>query len=170
MRPMDKLWAPWRINYITNNAKEKKCLFCKVKKARDNQKNLVVFRSKLCFVMLNLFPYNNGHLMVSPYRHISNVSDLNKEEMVDLFKAVALMEKILTKTIKSQGYNIGINSGKVAGAGLAGHLHIHLVPRWQGDTNFMPIVAETKVISQSLQELYKLLRKEIIKTKGVSLC
>ncbi len=108
--------------------------------------------------------------MVSPYRHISNVSDLNKEEMVDLFKAAALMEKILTKTIKSQGYNIGINSGKVAGAGILGHLHIHLVPRWQGDTNFMPIIAETKVISQSLQELYKILRKEIIKTKGLSLC
>lgn len=170
MRPMDKLWAPWRIKYITNTPKDKRCLFCKVKKMPDNQKNLVVFRSKLCFVILNIFPYNNGHLMISPYRHISNVSDLNKEEIVDLFKAVALMEKILTKTIKSQGYNIGINSGKVAGAGLAGHLHIHLVPRWQGDTNFMPIVAETKVISQSLQELYKLLRKEIIKTKGVSLC
>lgn len=162
---MDKLWAPWRIKYIRTNPKKKSCLFCSIKKSKGDRRNLVVFRSKLCFVTLNLFPYNNGHLMISPYRHISSISDLTNEETLDLVKSASLMQKILDRVIKPQGYNIGINSGRVAGAGITGHLHIHLVPRWQGDTNFMPVFSQTKVVSQSLEELYSILDKAILKTK-----
>lgn len=135
-------------------------------KSRADKKNLVVFRSRFCFVMLNLFPYNNGHLMISPLRHIRDISKLKDEEVLDLIKTVALMQKMLDKCIKPQGYNIGINNGRAAGAGIRGHLHIHIVPRWQGDVNFMPVISRTKVISQSLCELYNLLQKEITKTKS----
>ncbi|MDP1853870.1 MAG: HIT domain-containing protein [Candidatus Omnitrophota bacterium] len=160
---MDKLWAPWRIKYITTLKKEKQCLFCAVIKKHDDRKNLIILRAKSCFVMLNLFPYNNGHLMISPYRHIDNIAGLNEDEMLDLMKTTALMKQVLDKTIKPHGYNIGINCGKAAGAGIAGHLHVHIVPRWQGDVNFMPVIGNTRVISQSLQQLYALLAKEIKK-------
>lgn len=168
---MDKLWAPWRINYIRSDTKQRGCLFCRIKKTpaslrqqeKRDKKNLVIFRSRLCFVTINLFPYNNGHLMVSPYRHIKDIFDLNSEETSDLIKTLGAMKKILDKALRPQGYNIGMNIGKIAGSGIAGHLHIHIVPRWQGDINFMPVTGYTKVISQSLQELYKILRREALR-------
>ncbi|HDZ77333.1 MAG TPA: HIT domain-containing protein [Candidatus Omnitrophica bacterium] len=170
---MNKLWAPWRITYIKNHLKNKHCLFCRAKKIyslktdqkKYDRKNFVVFRSKLCFVMINLFPYNNGHLMVTPYRHVKNFSDLKDSEILDLIKTTSFMQTTLTKTLNSQGYNIGINLGKIAGAGIPGHMHIHIVPRWIGDTNFMPVISKTKVISQSLKSLYDALNSEIIKTQ-----
>ena len=151
------LWAPWRINYIAGK-KEKGCLFCRVRKENKDKENYLLLRGKYCLVMLNKFPYNNGHLMVAPYRHIKEISQLKEKEVIELWKLVNLSVKILKKTLKPEGFNIGINSGKVAGAGFPGHLHIHLVPRWNGDTNFMPVVAKQKVISQSLEELYQELR------------
>lgn len=147
---MDKLWAPWRINYIKQK-ETKGCLFCNSKKAKKG--SLVVFQTRHSLCMLNKFPYNNGHLMVSPLKHVTWLSALNKEETLDLFKSLENAKKLLDQVLKPQGYNIGINYLETAGAGIAQHLHIHIVPRWKGDTNFMPVIFKTKVISQSLQEL-----------------
>jgi len=153
---MDILWAPWRIKYIKAK-KTKGCLFCEV--AKDNKKdkkNFVFLRTKFFFSMLNLFPYNNGHTMVSPYRHIKDISYLKKfEEIVDLIFILNRTLELLKKRLKPEGFNLGINLGEIAGAGIPDHLHIHIVPRWKADTNFMPVISNSKVISQSLNELYR---------------
>ena len=146
-----KLWAPWRINYVQGK-KTKGCIFCQAVKTK---RDYVVFRTRHSVVMLNIFPYNNGHLMVSPLRHVNDTAKLNQVEVVDLFAALNKAKDLLQAVLKPQGFNVGINLGRAAGAGIAGHLHIHIVPRWVGDTNFMPITAHTKVISQSLKELHK---------------
>ncbi len=152
---MDKLWAPWRMNYIRNSKKEKGCLFCRILKSKKDKNDLVVFRSKYATAMLNLYPYNNGHIMVSPKRHVASLELLNTQETIDLMGALNKAKRLLDKTLKPQGYNIGINIGRAAGAGIEGHLHIHIVPRWNGDTNFMPALFSTKIISQSLKELHR---------------
>ncbi len=151
---MDRLWAPWRKNYVVSARRKHKCIFCDKK----NQQDQVVFRTRYCLCMLNIFPYNNGHLLVAPLRHAKDLSCLKDEEALDLCKAVNKAKAILDRTLKPEGYNLGINIGRVSGAGIIGHLHVHIVPRWNGDTNFMPVVNKTKVISQSLEELYKQLR------------
>lgn len=158
---MDKLWAPWRIKYITNAKKQQGCLFCRVKKETTDKKNLVIFRSCYALSMLNKFPYNNGHLMVIPYRHTQDLDALTSEEILDMFFLLNKTKKILKKVLKPDGFNVGMNLGRVAGAGIPGHVHIHIVPRWREDTNFMPVLFETKVISQSLEELYDTLHKKI---------
>ena len=157
---MDKLWAPWRIKYITGT-KRKGCIFCQALKSKNDSRSNLVYRSKYCFAILNTFPYNNGHLMVVPNRHTADMSELKDEELLDLQKTQVTMLSALKLALKPAGFNVGINLGKVAGAGIAEHMHIHVVPRWESDTNFMPIVSDTKIISQSLQDLYKLLRKHI---------
>jgi ATP adenylyltransferase len=155
---MDKLWAPWRISYINKTAaRPKGCIFCAAAK-KPNGNNQVVFKTKLSTVMLNIYPYNNGHLLISPKRHLNDPDLLNEEEVLDLFRAIKKAKSLLKKTVKPQGYNIGMNISRSSGAGIAGHIHIHLVPRWVGDTNFMPVVHNTKIISQSLKELIKLLK------------
>jgi ATP adenylyltransferase len=154
---MDKLWAPWRLKYIT--AKKKKgCIFCAALKAKHHPGPGVIFRKKYSFCILNIFPYNNGHVMVVPNKHTGDIGKLTDRELLDLFKSVNTAKNILDKTLKPDGYNVGINISRHAGAGITGHIHIHIVPRWQGDTNFMPIVHNTKVISQSLKELEKILK------------
>jgi ATP adenylyltransferase len=158
---MDKLWAPWRISYIATK-KTKGCIFCQAK--NSSKKNYVVFKTQYSLVMLNSFPYNNGHLMVSPLRHIRDFASLKKEEVWDLFRSLNKAKGLLDKALKPQGYNIGINLSRAAGAGIANHLHIHIVPRWIGDANFMPLLANTKVISQSLGELLELLKNAQSKT------
>lgn len=157
---MDKLWAPWRIHYI-QGSKAKGCIFCRAaRSARDKKKNhYIVLRDKYAFAMLNLYPYNNGHLMISPIRHVAHLESLTDRESAALFKMLTHAKLLLDKALKPHGYNIGINVGAVAGAGVAGHLHIHIVPRWNADTNFMPVCADTKIISQSLTELYTKLYK-----------
>lgn len=152
---MDKLWAPWRINYL-RKAKHKGCIFCaqKGKKAQD----YLVFKTAHTIARLNIFPYNNGHMLVSPKRHIRGLGQLSDAEALDLFRAVGQAQRLLTKVLKPQGYNIGINLSESAGAGITAHLHIHIVPRWIGDTNFMPTVFGTKVISQSLAQLCRQLK------------
>lgn len=152
---MDKLWAPWRINYV-RNTKQRICIFCRAidLKAKD----YVLFKTARTIVMLNIFPYNNGHILVSPKRHIGRFEQLNEDEALDLFRAITKAQKLLTKVLKPHGFNIGINLSPAAGAGITGHLHIHIVPRWIGDTNFMPVLSNTKVVSQSLAELYKQLK------------
>ncbi|MDD5195630.1 MAG: HIT domain-containing protein [Candidatus Omnitrophica bacterium] len=155
---MDKLWAPWRIKYVTQN-KQKGCIFCKAHRGKNDQKHLVVFRSSHCFVMLNAFPYNNGHVMVVSNRHIASLEELNDAEILDINKTLILMIPVLKGLLKAQGFNAGVNMGKLAGAGVDKHLHMHLVPRWLGDTNFMPTITQTKIISQSLKELYNQITK-----------
>ncbi len=152
---MNRLWAPWRIKYIKNK-KNKKCVFCQAKDKRP--RDYVIFTTKHSTAILNIFPYNNGHTMVSPRRHIRDISQLKRIESLDLFDSINKAKALLDKVLKPDGYNIGINISKSAGAGITGHLHIHIVPRWQGDSNFMPTVYDTKIISQSLGALYKLLK------------
>lgn len=149
---MNKLWAPWRVKYVQAK-KAKGCIFCKALKY--GAKSFVFLKSRHSIAMLNLFPYNNGHVMVSPKRHIGDIAGLKEVEVLDLFKTLNKARKVLDKVLKPHGYNVGINLGRSAGAGVASHLHIHIVPRWPGDTNFMPILFDTKVISQSLKELHK---------------
>jgi ATP adenylyltransferase len=153
---MDRLWAPWRINYIKNSKKGKICIFCKALK--NSRASFVVLKTKYSIAMLNIFPYNNGHILVSPRRHIAKLSQLRKSEITDLFQTLNKSIGLLDKVLKPDGYNIGINLSRSAGAGITKHLHIHIVPRWIGDTNFMPAIYGAKIISQSLSQLYRQLK------------
>ncbi len=158
---MDKLWAPWRVKYVTELiGKTKGCVFCRMLKESKDSVNYIFARSPLSFAVLNLYPYNNGHILILPNRHVNDISKLSKEEIADLFALLNHAKGLLDKTIKPAGYNIGMNLGRVAGAGFPGHLHIHVVPRWKGDVNFMPVLAQTKVISQSLKVLYQKLSQQ----------
>lgn len=155
---MDKLWAPWRTDYITTISKEEHgCVFCNMIEKNDDQKNLIFIRQEHCFAVLNLYPYNNGHSLILPNRHVDDLSQLKKYEREALFDLLDEVKSLMQETLKPEGFNIGINLGHAAGAGIPGHLHVHIVPRWKGDSNFMPVVGGTKVISQSLQSCYELL-------------
>lgn len=151
---MKKLWAPWRKAFICK--KEKGCIFCNKPKENKDKKNLILERYETVFVMLNRFPYNNGHLMIAPFRHISSLHSLTEKEIKETFTALKKWKKTLKKKLKPAGFNIGINLGRIAGAGY-NHLHWHMVPRWKGDANFMPIIAETKILNDSLNASYRCL-------------
>ena len=157
---MRKLWAPWRMDYITRE-KDKNCIFCRAWQEKRDETNYVVFRGKNCLTMLNIFPYNNGHLMIAPYRHLSEIENLRNEEIQELMTTSQLMVKLLKKVMKPNGFNIGINLGRAGGAGIVDHLHLHIVPRWEGDTNYMPVISETKVISQALKQTYRQFKEEL---------
>jgi len=152
----DRLWAPWRTAYV--QSKREECCFCEALGRKDGPDNLVLTRAKGCLVILNLYPYNNGHLLVAPIAHKAALSDLDTEERLALLELVDFSLEALRESLHPHGFNVGMNLGRVAGAGVPGHLHIHIVPRWDGDTNFMPVLADTKVIAQSLDALYQLLR------------
>jgi ATP adenylyltransferase len=158
---MKRIWAPWRINYFKNFKNEKGCLFCRVFKSKDDGKNLVVFKTRHSLVMLNLYPYNNGHLMIAPKKHVPSIELLNSNELADLMSAVQKSKRLLDRVLKPQGYNIGMNIGRVGGAGFDEHLHMHIVPRWNGDSNFMATCSATRVISQSLKTLHRELKKAL---------
>jgi len=153
---MDKLWAPWRSKYIYLR-KKTSCIFCNAKTEKNLRKRYIVERSKHSFAMLNLYPYNNGHVMVAPYRHVKSLDLLSDIELLDLMKLVNTIKCRLDKKMKPHGFNIGINVGQIAGAGFAGHVHIHIVPRWKGDTNFIPVIGDVKVVSESLDAMYSAL-------------
>ncbi len=155
---MDRIWAPWRKKYITLK-KSKKCIFCVGKKKGSDKKRYILKRSTYTFAVLNIYPYNNAHVMVAPYRHVKTLTLLNDKELLDLFNLVNLMTKKIGRLLKPAGYNIGLNIGRVAGAGFPGHVHVHIVPRWRGDTNFIPVISNTKVISYSLDEMCEALKK-----------
>ncbi len=155
---MDKLWAPWRSKYIYKLGKAKRCIFCGNRTSRRDEKRYIISRSKYAFSILNLYPYNNGHIMVAPFRHIGDVGKLSDAELLDMMHLLKNSKKTLDKKLKPHGYNIGMNLGHVGGAGFAGHLHIHIVPRWSGDTNFMSVLADTKIVSDSLSRVYKILK------------
>lgn len=173
----ENLWAPWRIKYVQGLgsavngvnqqhnsgqqcSKTEECFICRdLHNPQDDDKNLVLWRSSHCIVVLNRFPYNNGHLLIAPARHIADLDQASDEELLELNKLVRDCQKALSAAIKPHGFNVGMNFGRCAGAGLPDHLHIHIVPRWQGDTNFMSVCSDTDVISQSLTELLELLKQ-----------
>ncbi|MEW6727403.1 MAG: HIT domain-containing protein [Bacillota bacterium] len=152
---MDRLWAPWRSKYVTSAIEpDPECIFCQKFKDSRDQQNYVLARTERCFVLLNLYPYNNGHLLIAPQRHVGEMDDLSGEELQELFEVTRWMARLLRRAMKPDGFNIGINVGRVAGAGIPGHFHIHIVPRWNGDVNFMPVFGDVKVISESLDDSY----------------
>jgi len=160
MRP-DVLWAPWRLTYLKSFKKKKKgCLFCQALRSRRDADHYVFLRSRHAIGMLNIYPYNNGHTMIAPRRHVGQIHRLNSGELRDMMEGVRRVTRMLDRLLRPDGYNIGINIGRPAGAGIDRHLHIHIVPRWAGDTNVMPTLFGTKVISQSLDALYAGLRRE----------
>jgi ATP adenylyltransferase len=161
---MKNLYAPWRYSYILKE-KTKGCILCKKYKANLDEQNLIVKRGKLAYILMNLYPYNNGHLMIAPYRHIAKLSSLDDDELFELMKLAQLSEKVLEKVYHPDGFNMGINIGKVAGAGINDHLHLHIVPRWDGDTNFLAAIGETKVIPESIEDAYKKLKNAFEKEK-----
>lgn len=151
---MEQVWAPWRMKYILMD-KSKGCFLCENLKQDDDAANYILYRGRKNFVIMNVYPYNPGHLMVAPHRHVASLEELTKEELHEHSEIVSRSLKVLRQEFDPQGFNIGVNIGKVAGVGLEGHVHTHIVPRWQGDTNFMPVVSDTKVVSEALDETYK---------------
>ncbi|MDQ7843587.1 MAG: HIT domain-containing protein [Armatimonadota bacterium] len=147
---MRHLWAPWRLEYIQAE-KSAGCIFCLAAAGIDREDSLVVAHSRRAFVLLNLYPYNSGHVMVAPIRHKAALRDLDDEELLDLSRLVDRTVRVLERVLRPEGYNIGLNLGRAAGAGVEDHLHVHVVPRWVGDTNFMPVLAETKVLPEHLR-------------------
>ncbi|ASJ03224.1 HIT family hydrolase [Thermococcus profundus] len=157
---MKTLWAPWRIEYI-RSPKHEGCIFCDFPKENRDKERLILYRGKYSFVIMNNYPYNPGHVMIAPYRHVGKWEDLTDDELLEIMKLSQLMIKAIKKAMNPDGFNLGVNLGRVAGAGIDDHVHLHIVPRWNGDTNFMPVVADTKVIPESLQEAYDELKKAI---------
>jgi len=151
---MKQLWAPWRMTYIVQGAKPDGCIFCEQCQLSDLRAALVLAQTRHSVVMLNKYPYNNGHLLLAPKRHEKNLSDLSAEEYADLNEGLRRCVEILREALNPGGVNLGMNLGKCAGAGVEDHLHWHIVPRWEGDTNFMPVVGETRVMPQHLFESY----------------
>ncbi len=160
----DILWAPWRLAYVKGAHSEKGCFICRALRGRNDRKNLLLKRGRLSVVLLNKFPYNNGHLLLAPKRHVADYEDITPDEHLEMTRLLIQCKRALEKTLTPQGFNIGLNLGRAAGAGLVEHLHYHMVPRWNGDTNFMPATADVKVISQSLSAAYDILRRELDKS------
>lgn len=156
---MQTIWAPWRLKYIESVGKDEGCFFCHHQKSKKDKKNLVLFRGKHTFCLMNLFPYSNGHLMIAPYKHTGTLETLKETELADILVSTRKAKRILKKTLKADGFNIGMNIGRVAGAGVEHHVHLHIVPRWHGDTNFMPVIGLTKVIPEAIQKTYEKLKR-----------
>ncbi len=156
---MEQIWAPWRIKYIQME-KTEGCILCDKPRENNDALNYILYRGDKSFVMLNSYPYNPGHLMIAPYRHIANLEELTDEERNEHFKIVSRSIKMLRQVFNPAGFNIGINVGRVAGAGIDDHFHTHIVPRWQGDTNFMPVISDIRVVPEALAETYEKLRSK----------
>ena len=162
---MDRLWSPWRLEYVTTTADAQGCVFCEAAAAGDAA-GLVVRRGRTCYAILNLFPYNSGHLMVVPNRHIATLSAATHEERCEMMDLTQLAEQALTQAYRPQGLNVGMNLGRSAGAGIVDHIHVHVVPRWSGDTNFMTTVANVRVLPEDIQETARRLRDAFARLAG----
>lgn len=149
---MERIWAPWRIDYILGSEKEAGCIFCDKPRSDEDEENLIVHRSIGAFTIMNKFPYNSGHLLVIPYRHVAEICDLDVEENSLLIQEVCRAVKTLRNVMKPDGFNVGLNFGVIAGAGIAEHVHYHIVPRWVGDTNLMPVLADVRIISEHIRQ------------------
>jgi len=157
---MKHMWTPWRLEYILSD-KQSGCVFCDMLEAEDDRESLILHRGEHAFLVLNKYPYNNGHLMVVPYRHVDTAEDLTPAEQADLMALLALSIRALRHSLSPEGFNIGANIGQVAGAGVKDHVHFHVVPRWAGDTNFMPLFAEVRVIPQALCDTYEQVKRAL---------
>jgi ATP adenylyltransferase len=163
---MDRLWAPWRLSYVAGAkppSEHDPCFICKALAEKNDRENLVAWRGVKSAVVLNRFPYNNGHLLVAPNAHKGELHELEANEILELQQTIARLVEVLREMMNSDGFNIGLNLGKAAGAGLPGHLHWHLVPRWNGDTNFMPVLSDTRVIVQSLDQFHAYLTERLVR-------
>ena len=151
-----RIWAPWRLAYVTDAAKdtEEECIFCAKPAGGDDRANLIVHRGDRCFVILNLFPYTNGHLMIAPFEHLATLQELPRETVAEMMALAQRAMARLEEVYDPHGYNVGFNQGRAAGAGVEHHIHLHVVPRWGGDTNFMPVIADTRVMPQTLDQSY----------------
>lgn len=156
---MNHLWSPWRMTYIENHTKEDGCVFCNAQAKEDSAENLIVFRGERAFVILNLYPYTSGHLMVVSYEHKPNLEELDIETRTEMMELTSRCTTVLRKLYKTESFNVGINIGEAAGAGVVGHVHIHIVPRWNGDTNFMSTLGATRVLPEALEDTYKKVRE-----------
>jgi ATP adenylyltransferase len=154
---MERIWAPWRMEYI-GKEKPEECILCHKPKQKKDAPNYILYRGEKNFVILNSYPYNPGHLMIAPYRHIARLEELTDEELYEHFKMVTRSIKALKQVINPGGFNIGMNIGRISGAGIDGHIHTHIVPRWEGDTNFMPVLFDVKVVPEALSETYEKLK------------
>jgi ATP adenylyltransferase len=152
---MDYLWTPWRYAYVSNAEKTSGCVFCEASKGTDDEKNLVVHRARYCFVILNAYPYTPGHVMVVPYAHVDELTRLPAEAASEMMALSQRMEALLRKLYRPDGINLGMNIGKAAGAGIAGHIHMHVLPRWVADANFVSVVCETRVLPEILEDTWK---------------
>ncbi|MCX7706647.1 MAG: HIT domain-containing protein [Anaerolineae bacterium] len=157
---MKHLFTPWRMEYILK-AKQPGCVFCAMLEEKDDAASLIVRRGERSFLVLNKYPYNNGHFMVVPYRHVDTLEELEPEELAEMMSLTTLGMRALRHTLRPEGFNFGANVGEVAGAGVKDHVHMHVVPRWSGDTNYMSVLSETRVIPQSLADTYKQLKEAL---------
>jgi len=155
---MDYLWTPWRFTYVTDAAKNDRCIFCDLLALGDDSKALIVLRGAKNFVVLNRFPYTSGHVMIVPFAHIADLSSCNAETLSELMQLARRVQLALASAYNPEGYNLGMNLGRCAGAGVTGHLHLHVLPRWSGDSNFMTVTAETRVQPEDLSTTYQKLR------------
>jgi len=149
-----RIWAPWRLRYVKDAKKSDECVFCAKPDAGDDRENLIVHRGERCFVILNLFPYTNGHLMVAPFEHIGRLQDIEPEVTAEMIELAQRAMRRVEAVYAPEGFNVGLNQGRVAAPGVEGHIHLHVVPRWAGDNNYMPVLADTRVMPQSLEESY----------------
>jgi ATP adenylyltransferase len=163
---MQRLFAGWRMKYVASATRVPGCLFCALRKKGDDERRFVLERGRDAFIVLNAFPYNSGHAMVAVNRHVGTVTGLNARERADVWRLVSRAERAIGKVYKPEGMNLGINVGHCAGAGVVGHLHVHLVPRWHGDTNFMTVVGDTKVLPEDLTASYARLKQALGRLKG----
>ena len=152
---MDHLWSPWRYRYVSAAGPERECIFCAKSAAAADRENFIVYRGKYNFALLNIYPYSSGHLMVAPYRHVARLQDVESVALTELAAITQLAESSLRTAYNAPGYNIGMNIGESAGAGIANHLHMHVLPRWPGDVNFMTAIAETRVLPEDLTATYE---------------
>lgn len=152
---MDRLWSPWRYHYVSTVSPGDECIFCAKSREDRDADNLILFRGRRNYVLLNLFPYTTGHLMITPYRHVAQLEDLDEEEAAELMNLTRIAVRHLKTVYRPQGFNLGMNLGECAGAGIAGHLHMHVLPRWAGDANFMTTIAETRVMPEDLGETWR---------------
>ena len=153
-----RIWAPWRLRYVKHAKRTDECVFCAKPEQGDDRAALVVHRGERCYVILNLFPYTSGHLMVAPFAHVGRLQDIEAEVTAEMMALAQRAMTLIEGVYEPQGFNVGINQGGAAGAGVEGHIHLHVVPRWSGDTNFMPVLADTRVMPQSLEESYDALK------------
>ncbi len=168
---MERLWSPWRSKYIQSFSekradKEKSCVFCDKLSQNDDESNLIVHRSSMCAIIMNIYPYNSGHVMIVPFAHKGTFEDLTEKEHLDIMSETGLAIRLLQLTSHPDGFNFGANLGRVSGAGIAEHVHFHVVPRWSGDVNFMPVLADAKVISEGLEQTYGRLAEALDSLKG----